>query len=130
MRFYVQFTLFFVLTAQSYGMDSFSILRNLGTNGEMGSDVLELICVKNNCKIVSIKNEEIKDSIKILEKDAKTVFDEADRLIKKQKNIATTQNSPSPIKVVLEWKNKKTESTNLDLSLISLEGRLRARLRK
>jgi hypothetical protein len=119
------------ISVNAHAFDSFSLMRGFGTQGNLGHEVLELNCVKKKCELSVVRNENIVSKKVLTRKEADAYFKLAKKALtaKKSHMPASTADSQTPTQVNLEWKGKKFQSKTLNMNILSLETKLRARIR-
>ena len=129
MRTFLIPSLLFILSSQAFALDSFSILRPLGTNGDQGTESLELICVKDACQISTLRNDKITNKKGIMRSEANTFFQSAKSTLTASSSPKTEDSNLHSPAIELELNNAVLKSQTLSPSILALEGKLKARLR-
>jgi hypothetical protein len=108
----------------AFGADSFSIHRFLGSKGDAGQEVLQLVCVKKECLVTSSLNDSVLEKKKIKLQEAQDIFKSAELALKASSDLEKTNTRFS-----LERQGVTLQSAKATASLLLVEQKLKQSLR-
>jgi hypothetical protein len=123
--FFLLVCLFLFVGQVAQASDVLSITHLLGTNGDLGTESVQVICFKDDCLLSSFENEHAVRKKKISRAEVSAYFGSAQALIT-QKNAKNVVNSSREIMVMIG--NQKYKLATSDAQVIGIEGRLIAAL--
>lgn len=113
----------------SWSMESFTIIRNLGTTGKTGTQILQLLCTQENCQLSSAHNDHTSERATLTLKEASSFFKSAQVALKMIPDRESTSQLVLPkIVFIYEKGSLKNQSKISTPELLLLENKLQKRL--
>lgn len=104
---------------EAFALDSFSVSRRLGTEGERGTQILQLICADEKCLITSGIDDKTSEKKEISKAQADEIFKAAKASMPK-----SVLNKNYTHSFTLEKDNKKIEVQAPEAALLKIEYKL------
>lgn len=117
----------FLASTNAHALDSMTWTRNYGSSGDLGSETLQLLCVKQACHLSLVEDNRVPISLLLPRSEVNSLFSEGE--------LAVAAENPRPMDpdaaIEFVFKSGKVRKTKdrLTPALFSIEERLRARFR-